>query len=83
MKEKRLSKEQAEGMCAGIEDILPEGHGFIVNEFPLGVEERRFASNCDRETRFKNVGCSQCGEDFGPGDHGFSHCENHKHLTAI
>ena len=27
--------------------------------------------------RFENVGCSQCGRDFGPGEHGFSHCVNH------
>lgn len=27
--------------------------------------------------RYTNVQCSQCGGEFGPGDHGFSHCENH------
>lgn len=27
--------------------------------------------------RFGNVSCSQCGRDFGPGDHGYSHCSNH------
>lgn len=27
--------------------------------------------------RFANVSCSQCGKEFGPGDSGFSHCENH------
>jgi hypothetical protein len=27
--------------------------------------------------RYENVSCSQCGRSFGPGDHGFSHCENH------
>ncbi len=26
---------------------------------------------------FPNVSCSQCGRDFGLGDHGFSHCRNH------
>ena len=31
--------------------------------------------------RFANVSCSQCGQEFGPGDHGFSHCENHMDLT--
>lgn len=31
--------------------------------------------------RFDNVSCSQCGEDFGPGDHGFSHCEHHRDLA--
>jgi hypothetical protein len=27
--------------------------------------------------RFANTSCSQCGGEFGPGDHGYSHCENH------
>lgn len=27
--------------------------------------------------RFENVSCSQCGREFGPGDHGFSHCQDH------
>jgi hypothetical protein len=31
--------------------------------------------------RFPNVSCSHCGRDFGPGDHGFSHCDSHVGLT--
>lgn len=27
--------------------------------------------------RFTNISCSQCGNDFGPGDSGFSHCDQH------
>ena len=27
--------------------------------------------------RFPNVSCSQCGLDCGPGNSGFSHCEDH------
>lgn len=34
------------------------------------------------EPRFTNVYCSNCGQEFGPGDHGFSHCENHAHLVG-
>ncbi len=33
--------------------------------------------------KFEKTSCSQCGEEFGPGDHGFSHCENHKHLRPV
>jgi hypothetical protein len=29
------------------------------------------------QPRFANVSCSQCGQDFGPGNHGFSHCKDH------
>jgi hypothetical protein len=28
--------------------------------------------------RYENVSCSQCGRDFGPGDHGYSHCQDHR-----
>ncbi len=27
--------------------------------------------------RFANVYCSQCGSDFGPGDNGYSSCDDH------
>lgn len=33
--------------------------------------------------RFGNVYCSQCGRDFGPGEHGFSHCTNHNGLVVF
>lgn len=27
--------------------------------------------------KFENVSCSQCGQNFGPSEHGFSHCSDH------
>jgi hypothetical protein len=35
------------------------------------------------EAKFEQTYCSQCGQAFGPGDHGFSHCSNHSHLKAV
>ena len=32
--------------------------------------------------RFRNVYCSACGGDFGPGDEGFSHCVDHIEQTS-
>lgn len=33
---------------------------------------------CDRQRpTFGRTYCSQCGNAFGPGDSGFSHCEDH------
>jgi hypothetical protein len=32
--------------------------------------------------RFSRTFCSSCGREFGPGNHGFSHCENHAHLRG-
>jgi hypothetical protein len=31
-----------------------------------------------KSPRFANTYCSQCGQNFGPGDSGFSHCEDHR-----
>ena len=36
------------------------------------------AQNKDRrDDHFDNVSCSQCGQSFGPGDSGYSHCADH------
>lgn len=32
------------------------------------------------EPRFANVSCSQCGQDFGPGNHGYSSCSSHREV---
>jgi len=28
--------------------------------------------------KFDKTYCSQCGAEFGPGDSGYSHCDQHK-----
>ena len=28
--------------------------------------------------RFEKTFCSQCGGEFGPGDSGYSHCQDHR-----
>lgn len=33
--------------------------------------------------KFHETFCSQCGGEFGPGNEGFSHCKNHKHLSRL
>lgn len=30
-----------------------------------------------RRPLFAKTLCSQCGQEFGPGDRGYSHCEDH------
>lgn len=32
--------------------------------------------------RFNETFCSQCGGSFGPGDSGFSHCDQHQTMVA-
>ena len=43
----------------------------------------RAARYADDHGAFEQTYCSQCGQAFGPGDHGWSHCENHAHLTPV
>lgn len=33
--------------------------------------------------RFPATYCSSCGGEFGPGNHGFSHCEDHADRSAL
>lgn len=33
--------------------------------------------------KFQETFCSQCGGTFGPGDSGFSHCDQHEHLQNL
>jgi hypothetical protein len=36
-----------------------------------------------RSPRFSQTSCSHCGAVFGPGDHGFSHCKDHRGLRKL
>ena len=31
-----------------------------------------------KKYKFDETWCSQCGREMGPGDHGYSHCREHK-----
>ena len=33
--------------------------------------------------RFKTTFCSQCGQAFGPGDQGYSHCQDHQVMENV
>ena len=33
--------------------------------------------------KFSQTSCSHCGAVFGPGDHGFSHCEDHRVVRKL
>jgi hypothetical protein len=32
--------------------------------------------------KFEETFCSQCGQAFGPGDSGYSHCDQHKDVAG-
>ena len=44
------------------------------------LQRERDAFIQQQPSRFERVYCSACGQGFGPGDAGFSHCPDHAHL---
>lgn len=53
-------------------------------DLPFTESEALLCSDCTREgPRFENVSCSQCGNDFGPGENGFSHCSDHRKIITF
>ena len=41
-------------------------------------ERLGIANDLDCPPKYTVVSCSQCGQEFGPGDHGYSHCSDHQ-----
>ena len=44
----------------------------------VGVDERE-----DTGLRFARTYCSSCGQSFGPGCAGYSHCDDHAGRSAV
>ena len=59
-----------------------EMHGFRPYHILPCRQGVPLGSKTVHQPRFPEVSCSQCGQSFGPGDHGFSHCANHAHLKG-
>ncbi|MBU0944482.1 MAG: hypothetical protein KKE53_08515 [Proteobacteria bacterium] len=61
-------------------EIVSSG-AFLVRELEelLARYEDDFDVEPDEDApRFPHTYCSQCGGEFGPGNHGYSHCESHR-----
>jgi hypothetical protein len=41
-----------------------------------------YAAARPTQARFPSVSCSSCGKGFGPGNEGFSHCDDHERIAA-
>lgn len=65
--------------------IIPESRrvGDAIHALEANEQEEYLTFSGDRKSKpkYKNVSCSQCGKDFGPGDHGFSDCKSHRKLA--
>ena len=51
-----------------------------ITEHEDEVEMRMVERNIPK---FKETYCSHCGAAFGPGNHGYSHCEDHRGVNKI
>jgi len=80
----RLVRPLCDGRCAARHEC--QGDVKRVHVL-LGSKEWGWFNYCDEAraedksngytVMFENVCCSQCGNDFGQGEHGFSHCSDH------
>jgi hypothetical protein len=93
----RLSKAQAEAMQTAVKErisslglIAPLTAAYDAELQTLHIANMKLTKVLERHAekvtppapRFADVGCSSCGQSFGPGDSGFSHCEHHKGLKG-
>ena len=55
----------------------------MANSAALGAMAEAQAYCASDSPRFYDVSCSQCGRAFGPGNHGYSHCDDHKGKRGV
>lgn len=61
-------------MTAWFANALMRGYDQKAQE----VKAEAAGADATKKPRFENTSCSQCGQEFGPGDSGFSHCSSHR-----
>lgn len=61
---------------------LTKYRGVVSVDLAIAAMRRAWAHDEVKKPKFDNCSCSQCGKDFGPGEHGFSHCDSHVGLTG-
>lgn len=73
-----MKKQISETTITQIYEALLERFGEKVQmDAPhVGIADER----CDEAEghKFEHTYCSQCGGDFGPGNAGYSHCDQHR-----
>lgn len=70
--------------------VMFEGYGIswcwfaryrVVTRWYLLLDEAPMNQRLEAPVRFPETFCSQCGKSCGPGNWGFSHCEDHEEET--
>jgi hypothetical protein len=52
----------------------------IANEL---FDDTKHVDATPSQNKFANIYCSQCGSDFGPGEHGYSSCISHAEVKPL
>lgn len=78
-----FSQEQADMVMMAVRESEPKLWAFAANLGEAKPVEYGWVSPAaepdgERKPRYENVSCSNCGNSFGPGDNGFSHCDQHQ-----
>lgn len=60
--------------------VLAHEAGLLADD-DMFVQEAQAAFASGGQPKYSETFCSQCGQKFGPGDHGFSHCSDHQTET--
>ena len=69
-----LDNEGWRRLRAGPAEFMVEADGPTQRALWLIIERREARVTTPK---FQKTYCSHCGGEFGPGNHGYSHCENH------
>jgi len=72
---------QIDGGKCSIGVAAPKGISIVRGE--LAKSEDGDTIHAEPTPMFGRTSCSQCGKEFGAGDHGYSHCSHHAGARSI
>jgi len=76
-----VTLNQIDGGKCSIGVAAPRGVSIVRGELAKNAADA--TTYAEPTPMFANTSCSQCGQSFGPGDHGFSHCSSHAGSRSI
>jgi len=76
---RKMTTTELEVVTARLAGLRNEIHGVLI-----APSDRLEAENAELAgvPKFEKTYCSQCGGQFGPGNHGFSHCSEHRKASG-
>lgn len=76
---RKMTTAELEIVTSRLNDIQAKIQKSLIAESDrLEAETAKLAGS----PKFQKTYCSQCGKSFGPGNHGFSHCSDHREASG-